>query len=144
MEEALIKRTQLLLKSNGLRKTIIREEILGLFLEHPTALSHGEIEEEFHGRFDRVTIYRTLKSFEEKGLIHKVIDDGAIVKYASCSTECSAHDHQDDHVHFKCTECQQTVCLHDIPVQTFDLPKGYMATEYQLLITGTCASCKGA
>ena len=141
MENQLVKKTQALLKENGLRKTIIREEVLGLFLKHPTALSHGEIEEQFDGRFDRVTIYRTLKSFEEKGLIHRVIDDGAVVKYAACSTGCSEHSHQDDHVHFKCVECRQTVCLHDVPVQGFNLPRGYTATEYQLLITGICEDC---
>ncbi len=142
MTHAHIKQTQDILRSNGLRKTIVREEVLGLFLETPIALSHSEVEEKFEGRFDRVTVYRTLKSFEKKGLIHKVIDDGAVVKYASCSTNCSEHSHHDDHVHFKCEVCLQTVCLHDVPVQHFNLPLGFKAKEYQLLITGVCDKCE--
>lgn len=132
---------QRLLNSHKLRKTIIREEVLCLFLSKDNALAHGEVEELFEGRFDRVTIYRTLKTFEEKGLIHRVIDDGAVVKYASCAADCDEHEHHDNHVHFKCAQCQQTFCLHDLPIEKFNLPDGFQATDYQLLITGVCQQC---
>lgn len=132
---------QRLLRNQGLRKTIIREEVLSLFLSEDRALSHGEVEELFNGKFDRVTIYRTLKTFEDKGLIHRVIDDGAVVKYASCAADCDEHEHHDNHVHFKCSQCSQTFCLHDLPIEEFSLPKGFIAEDYQLLITGVCKQC---
>lgn len=137
----LLQTAQNQLSEAGLRKTLIREEILLLFLKQGSALSHGEIEGAFLGRFDRVTIYRTLKSFEEKGIIHKVIDDGAVVKYASCHDHCNEHSHHDEHVHFKCLQCQHTFCLHELSVFKPALPPGFSATEYQLLITGTCKQC---
>ncbi len=132
---------QKILKKHDLRNTAIRKSLLQVFLDKKVALSHGEIEQLFQGDFDRVTIYRTLKTFDEKGLIHRVIDDGAVVKYALCEEECEAHHHKDNHVHFKCGSCEQTFCLHHIPVDKFELPKGFQATDYQLLVLGTCGEC---
>ena len=64
-----------LLNSFRLRSTPVREEILHLFLQKDCALSHGDIESEIADYLDRVTVYRTLKTFSNKGLIHKVLDD---------------------------------------------------------------------
>lgn len=130
-----------LLRRHNLRKTQIREVVLAKFLDAKTALSHSELENELKGAFDRVTIYRTLKSFDDKGLIHKVIDDEAVVKYAICDSTCDEDSHEDDHVHFKCESCKQTICLHHTGVNRVNLPKGFVAREYQLLIHGVCGEC---
>lgn len=132
---------QNILKRHDLRSTAIRKSLLQLFLNKSVALSHSEIEQFFQGDFDRVTIYRTLKTFDDKGLVHKVIDDGAVVKYAVCEEECVEHNHKDNHVHFKCKQCEHTFCLHHVPVEKFDLPNGFKAKDYQLLVLGTCEKC---
>ncbi|HET7178345.1 MAG TPA: transcriptional repressor [Chryseosolibacter sp.] len=129
-----------LLKSFRLRSTPIREEILHLFLEKEYALSHSDIETEIAKEFDRVTVYRTLKTFSDKGLIHKVLDDKGGLKYALCPQECSATGHRHEHVHFKCTRCGQTNCL-DIQIPLVKLPKGYVTQEVNFLIQGTCQNC---
>jgi Fur family ferric uptake transcriptional regulator len=129
-----------LLKDFELRFTPSRQAILNMFLKKPHALSHGDIERSVPSDFDRVTVYRTLKTFLEKGLIHKVLDDQGGIKYALCSAACSTAGHHHDHVHFKCTVCGQTNCLNvDIPDVT--LPKGYKARERNLLIQGVCENC---
>src|SRR3954462_8922838 len=95
-----------LLKTFRLRATPSRQEILHLFLNKDYALSHGDIEKEIHNDLDRVTVYRTLKTFLDRGLIHKVLDDEGSLKYALCNDACTnTHGHHHDHVHFKCTEC---------------------------------------
>ena len=73
------------LKDFSLRSTPNRKEILDLFLQRSYALSHADIENEFENSLDRVTVYRTLKTFLDKGLIHKVLDDGGGIKYALCN-----------------------------------------------------------
>lgn len=133
--------TPKLLHRHGLRSTAARQFVLDFFLSQGTALSHSEIEQEIGSKFDRVTIYRTLKTFEESGLIHKVPDDGAVVKYAACMAACSTHEHKDNHVHFKCASCQETVCLNETGVQLPHLPEGYRAEDFQLLVTGVCPKC---
>jgi len=129
-----------LLKTFRLRSTPSRQEILHLFLEKNYALSHGDIEREISNALDRVTVYRTLKTFLDKGLIHKVLDDEGSLKYALCNDACTVTGHHHDHIHFKCTRCGQTNCL-NIEVPAVRLPKGYKASEINLLIQGTCEHC---
>lgn len=129
-----------LLKTFKLRSTPNRQAILHLFLKKDYALSHGDIEKEIDDNLDRVTVYRTLKTFLTKGLIHKVLDDEGSLKYALCNDHCTAAGHHHDHVHFKCTHCGQTNCL-DIEVPAIKLPRGYKASEVNLLIQGTCEHC---
>lgn len=111
-----------------------------LFLLKNYALSHSDIEKEIDNSLDRVTVYRTLKTFLDKGLIHKVLDDEGSLKYALCKEACSKVEHHHDHVHFKCTKCGQTICL-NVDVPSVKLPKGYSASEVNLLIQGVCERC---
>jgi len=129
-----------LLRDFKLRSTPNRQEILHLFLLRNYALSHGDIENEIENNLDRVTVYRTLKTFLDKGLIHKVLDDEGSLKYALCKEACTTAGHHHDHVHFKCIQCGQTNCL-NVEVPIVRLPKGYRTTESNLLIQGVCERC---
>ena len=60
-----------ILKRNNLSVTGSREKILSLFFDQPGALAHGDIEKRAGEKFDRVTVYRTLQTFVEKGIIQK-------------------------------------------------------------------------
>ena len=133
-----------LLKANGLRNTGPREEILALFLSHSYALAHGDIEAGISSNIDRVTVYRTLRTFLEKGILHKVLDDGGSVKYALCQHACNAQRHAHEHVHFKCVQCGQTVCIEDVDIPAISLPGGYRVQEMNLLVQGTCQHCQPA
>lgn len=112
-----------------------------LFLKNSFALSYSDVEREIATTFDRVTVYRTLKTFLDKGVIHKVLDDEGSLKYALCSDPCSTQEHHHEHVHFKCTNCGQTNCLEDVTIPLLKLPAGYVAGEVNLLIQGTCNKC---
>jgi Fur family ferric uptake transcriptional regulator len=129
-----------LLKDFRLRSTPTRQDILHLFLKKEYALSHGDIEKEINSDLDRVTVYRTLKTFLDKGLIHKVLDDEGSLKYALCNDACSTAEHHHNHVHFKCEKCGQTNCL-NIEIPPVKLPKGYKPNEINLLIQGVCENC---
>jgi Fur family ferric uptake transcriptional regulator len=129
-----------LLKSFRLRSTPTRQEILHLFLKKDYALSHSDIESEIADDLDRVTVYRTLRTFSDRGLIHKVLDDRGGLKYALCTEACSANGHRHQHVHFKCSHCGQTNCL-DVEIPPVKLPKGYVPKEVNFLVEGTCQNC---
>ncbi|MEY3321815.1 MAG: hypothetical protein RLZZ417_1398, partial [Bacteroidota bacterium] len=58
-----------LLKKHDLRLTQVRKEVLSVFLIKEQALSQSDIENDL-GKTDRITLYRTLRSFEDNGLIH--------------------------------------------------------------------------
>lgn len=116
--------------------------ILGLFLHCTHALSYADIEKELFNSFDRVTVYRTLKTFLDKGIIHKILDDSGSLKYALCNQHCRDGRHRHDHIHFKCTRCGLTSCLDEIEIPGINLPVGYQVEAVNLLIQGTCLACR--
>lgn len=129
-----------LLKNHGLKKTDIRLKVLTEFLQCDHALSHQDLEASL-AQIDRVTLYRTLNSFESKGITHKVLDQHGVSKYALCKSDCSEHAHHDNHFHFHCTNCNKTVCLDDHLTQTISLPKGYQMSDIRLNVRGLCKDC---
>ena len=134
-----------LLEDHGLRKTPFRQMVLGTFVEaSPRAMSRLEVEQalkESAIKVDRVTLYRTLKSFEDVGLIHVAIDSSDEQKYALCSDDCSVHQHEDSHAHFYCKTCQQTFCLEGVTIPRVDVPEAYQLEETQLVLSGVCEKC---
>jgi Fur family ferric uptake transcriptional regulator len=126
-----------------LRNTEIRREILTLFLETGYALSHQYIEKKLEAKFDRVTLYRTLKAFEENGLVHRIANNKDTIEYALCKDDCHAenHKHSDHHAHFRCDVCRKTYCLEGVGIPDFHIPKGFKANEFQLLVNGICDKC---
>lgn len=138
-----MKPIQQILHQSQLRQTQSRSDILGVFIDRGVALSEREIEDAMSAPCDRVTIYRTLSTFLEKGIIHKVLDDAGAMKYALCPAECQEHPHhRHDHVHFKCIACGHTVCLDQVPIPAVQLPPGYQLAEVNMLLEGTCPACE--
>ncbi|HTL08328.1 MAG TPA: transcriptional repressor [Chitinophagaceae bacterium] len=134
---------QELLKRNQLSVTESRSKILSLFLQQEGALAHADIEKKSGVGFDRVTIYRTLQTFVEKGIIHTIPTADNTVLYALCKDECTEGHHHDQHVHFICSQCSSTRCLDDITVPDVKLPAGYRATQVEVVVNGICRECLG-
>lgn len=131
-----------ILQEHKLRLTDCRKEVLKIFLNMQAALSHADLEEKLNADFDRVTIYRTLKTFLESDLIHKVLDDSGATKYALCSHDhAGGHSHDHEHVHFKCEKCGKTICIDEIQLPRIILPQGYVNKEVSLLVQGICDKC---
>jgi Fur family ferric uptake transcriptional regulator len=130
------------LRRKHLSVTDSRKKILSLFLSSPDALAHGDIEKKAGEKFDRVTVYRTLQTFVEKGIVHTIPTADSSVRYALCK-DCAEGHHHDDHVHFVCRNCQATICLDDIISPHIQLPRGYNIDTIQVVINGVCKSCNG-
>lgn len=120
----------------------MRRAVLELLARTPYALSGNEIEQQLGTEVDRITLYRTLKSFEQKGLIHRVLDNTDVAKYAACSIECSQESHFDNHVHFKCSRCQHIYCLQQVSIPSVTLPAHFIAENRDYLLQGVCGQCK--
>ena len=73
-----------ILKKNSLSVTEGRKKILELFLGSTGALSHADIEKNTDAAFDRVTVYRTLQTFVDKGIIHNIPTSDNSILYALC------------------------------------------------------------
>ncbi|HET8829181.1 MAG TPA: transcriptional repressor, partial [Pelobium sp.] len=60
---------------------------------------------------------------------------------ALCSTLCTDHKHQDDHVHFNCTNCLNVYCLDSLSIPAINLPNGYLSHSITLMVYGLCEKC---
>jgi Fur family ferric uptake transcriptional regulator len=130
-----------ILKRNQLSVTESRKKILELFQHKDGALAHHDIEELTSEKFDRVTIYRTLQTFVEKGIIHTIPSADNSIKYALCKDECSEGHHHDNHVHFICDICETTYCLDEIVVPQLTLPRGFNPRQIDVVVNGKCENC---
>ena len=130
-----------ILKKNGLSVTESRKKILELFLQSDSALAHHDIEVKTKEKFDRVTVYRRLQTFMDKGIIHTIPTNDNSIKYALCKDNCEQGHHHDDHVHFICSTCGTTTCLEEIHVPEIKLPRGYKTNQTEVIVSGVCKEC---
>lgn len=140
--ETLNKEFSALLKSSNLKITQPRLRVLQIISEKTTAISQPELEKILGTEIDRVTLYRILASFEEKGILHKVFDLNGTATYAICSTKCTEDHHHDQHVHFICSICNSVFCLDEIKVPTIQLPKNFSLHNIAINAVGICDSCQ--
>lgn len=128
------------LKQHGLKITTIRTQVLDIFHKSSSSISQQTIEKKMN-QPDRVTIYRTLRDMESSGIIHKVLSAKGETKFALCAEHCTDHAHQDNHIHFTCTKCEETYCLTDHKPRSISLPEGFVIGEVQVIVSGVCEKC---
>lgn len=131
-----------LLSRYELRKTNIRKDVLNSFINSEgRALSHSQLEVILEDT-DRVTLYRTLKTFEQKGLIHQAVDGSGIMKFALCGhQQCAMEQHSHQHAHFNCQKCGNTICLDEALTSSIQTPAGYTVADTHIILKGICESC---
>jgi Fur family transcriptional regulator, ferric uptake regulator len=127
------------LQQKSIKPTAMRLLVLDFLLKQQAAVSLNDLEAAFH-RADRITLYRTLKTFEEKGLVHSITDGTGSVKYALCEDGCECAP-EDLHVHFHCNRCNETFCLPKSRIPKIALPDNFNTEEISLVMKGTCANC---
>lgn len=130
-----------ILKRKGLSVTEARRTILNLFMTSNGSLVHADIEGNNAIPFDRVTVYRTLQTFVEKGIIHQIPTTDNTIQYALCKENCEDGHHHDEHVHFICNQCSKTMCLDDVIVPSIKLPKGFKPVNSAMIVNGICDEC---
>ncbi len=122
-------------------KPIAMRLLVYKFLEKQlVATSLTDIELAFD-KAERTTLYRTLKTFEKKGLVHKSYDGSGIAKYALCEDQCNCDLETDLHLHFHCTTCNETQCLTEQKIPHINLPSGFKAIDANLVMKGICNKC---
>ena len=127
-----------ILNNHHLKRTSCREGIIEAVIAANQPLSEIEIKEKLVSSYDRTTFYRSFKTLEDHRIIHKIVVDNQLVKYALDNSITNIKEH----AHFYCNECQRVQCLESTPVNKFYLPEGYEQDETEVIIKGTCAICK--
>ena len=132
-----------ILRSHKLRITDCRLDVIEYFVHEKKTLSQSDLEHQFTD-YDRVTLYRTLNTFLESGILHKIPNDKGVATYGLCHETCSPDHHDHNHIHFKCNNCGEIECLDDKAapsVSSVAVPLGYKVEVVNLIVDGICAKC---
>lgn len=134
-----------ILRRFNLKVTPIRLQVLNVLIKSDVALSHSDITEKIGDTsIDKVTLYRTLNVFNEKGLIHKVATEDRNWLYAIMlqSNQIPVTNH--DHAHFVCDSCEKIFCF---PISSAsnkgiaNVKEGFEIREQEIRLHGLCPSC---
>jgi len=129
-----------LLKAKNLSETAFRKEVLSILLHHKNAIKLSQIEKKLK-KYNRITLYRTIKTFIEKGLIHEIRINGEESSFAICKEEgCSMHQHKHQHVHFKCDKCNVISCVEVDEFPSVIIPN-YQIGQLEIQASGLCSNC---
>ena len=128
-----------LFAQHGVKVTANRLLIAQALEEADRPLSMTELEDRLE-TIDKSNVFRALTAFRDAHLVHVLEDTGDGVRYELC---LSHHEDEDDdvHVHFYCTQCRRTFCLHDVPVPPVHVPDGYEPQGVSYLVKGICPAC---
>lgn len=129
-----------ILKEHDLKHTRQRVRVLEEIALDTVAISQPDLEKKLGKEIDRVTLYRILNTYEEKGILHRIMDMNGTANYAICNSSCSEDHHHDEHVHFNCTRCHKIYCL-EIEVPRIKMPKGFIAKTVSSTAYGICEKC---
>jgi Fur family ferric uptake transcriptional regulator len=128
-----------ILQQHQIKKTSSRVAILQALKKGGLPLTEAEIKAEMGDLYDRITFYRNMQSMSDAGILHRIVVDNTLVKYAL--NPCHPEDcHHANHAHFYCHKCNKLICLDEIKVE-IKLPNGYVRKETELLIRGLCDRC---
>ncbi|MCS7029564.1 MAG: transcriptional repressor [Bacteroidia bacterium] len=133
------------LKKAGLRLTETRKAVLSVFFQSQKALSHSDLETMLKN-YDRVTLYRTLSTFLEKDLIHKILNPDGVAVFALCRHESYStqklRSKLHNHAHFVCKICKETRCIDEFEIEIPNyLLNSTQIDEISVVLQGTCATC---
>ncbi|MFD1096269.1 Fur family transcriptional regulator [Salegentibacter chungangensis] len=134
-----MRKTEDFLTKKGVRPTAMRMLVLDFLFDKKIAVALTDVEEAFENA-ERTTLYRSIKTFENKGIVHQIDDGTGVLKYALCE-DCDAHTHSDLHLHFHCTRCNETHCLTNHQIPQINLPEGYSSEDVNLVVKGLCDQC---
>ena len=124
-----------LLRERGVRATPIRLRVLSALLGHHEAVAAPALLEELRREnpTDKVSLYRTLETLCQEGLLTRHEAGDGSVRY------CAAGPAHPEHHHFYCLSCGRLYCLGQDAVQVGTSVPGVRHVSVRL--DGTCGAC---
>jgi Fur family ferric uptake transcriptional regulator len=134
----------LTLQKAGISKTSQRLAVLNILLKATTPLSVNTIRQSLETKtnIDKVTVYRILTLFRQRGIIREIASAGGANYFEMATLENPLHPH------FSCRNCGAFTCLAPLPftqAQELILSKDdYSIDHIEINISGLCACCRNA
>lgn len=137
-QDSLFLRAMHLLKEAGYKRTIHRETLVRFFIKNPGPLTSEDIQLGKKG-LDKVTIYRSLASFESVGLLRKVDFGDGLLRY-----ELNL-DEEEHHHHVICRQCGKVDVVNHCEISALseiENQTGYRSIRHSLEFFGICPQCQ--
>ena len=134
----MIQKATTILKENGLKITQNRLDVLSVFIGSEKAFTLLDLEKIYHSKHDRSSIFRSLQTYSEKGILEKFCNASGTSIYAlnRHHSDCNGNSH------FKCKDCETVVSLPSLPTEYLELLGKNKMETMNLLIEGTCENCQ--
>ncbi len=127
-----------ILRNAKLRVTSCRTSLLGFLLLAKEPLTQKELTEHLEEQgFNRVTIYRALRTFLDASIIHRIVTEDRTWRFAI--SHCGHRGHC--HPHFSCRECGRIRCLDGVAIPTVRL-EGHRIEAQAMYLWGLCPACR--
>ncbi len=135
--------TSQVIRGAGMKVTRTRVAILEVLETTPGHLTVEQVRSEAAARLGKVspqTVYSTLETFSDAGIVSRTDTAGRARRYERCSG--------DNHHHFICRTCGGTTDVACIvgaaPCIGAELPPGYLLDEAAVIFRGYCSDCAPA
>ena len=115
--------------------------------QYPSAVSElQQVLEKLPEHTDTVTVYRTLNTFTEKKVVHRVQGEDRAWRYAISTADAGKHTPH-GHPHFVCDTCGTMECLEDSQVPTNLVKALKVSPDYEVqypevVLHGVCPRCQ--
>ena len=126
-----------LLEQKGLKKTKVRMALLQHFMSSEHAQSYNDLQAALSNKVDKSTLYRSLTSFEQAGIIHGINYHSGQAKYAFGEPPSQGNEH----AHFVCEQCKMVYCMGKLAPLQLNVPKGFKTNKVQAILKGVCSDC---
>jgi Fur family transcriptional regulator, ferric uptake regulator len=135
-----------LLKVAKLKVTEQRRVILNFLLNNHGPFTVEELSQHLKDQsFDLATLYRSMSTFEESGLVEKRLFGDGVVRWELAAHNDCHEDHHQHHHHLMCSQCKKIVTL-DICVpdemQKLVEGHGFKDLKHHLEFSGICPECQ--
>ena len=138
-------KTKKVLIDHEIRPTSLRSKLLSAFMSSKKPLAQSEVIQSTlseMSKVDRVTVYRNIKLFLEKGLLHQASTNAYVYCRHNCDEPHGAHNH----IILYCNSCSKHKELHShASIKKFEKwfeAFSFFSPSEQISIQGTCLSCQ--
>jgi Fur family ferric uptake transcriptional regulator len=140
-EKSVREEVRTIIRSQGLRATNPRVEVLVVLHENARPMTHDQVMSNLpEGTGDKASIWRLLADLSEHGVLRRMDLGDRVWRY---ELHDSCRSVTNDHPHLLCTDCGEAFCLPMLEVRDKDgaLPAQLQGTDFRIRIMGRCAEC---
>ena len=131
------------LKGAGLKVTAGRVALLKVLIQADQPVAQRDLLRKLEKQgFNRVSVYRALRAFMNQGIVHRIVTEDRVWRFAvsRCGHKGLCGDLGHCHPHFVCRKCEKIQCLVQTSIPDVAV-ENYRVEEQAMYLWGVCDKC---